>query len=53
MKKPVFEKGNADWISELQFVIRKYNTTINSSIKRCPIQASLKKNKKSIFESSR
>ena len=32
-KKPVFEKLNTDWLSELQSVIKKYNKTIHSSKK--------------------
>ena len=42
LKKPVFEKGNADWISELPSVIKQYNTTIHHSIKKTPNQASKK-----------
>ena len=44
LKKPVFEKGRADWISELPPVIKKYKNTIHHSIKMTPNQAS-KKNK--------
>ena len=33
LKKPVFEKGNAIWISELPSVVKKYNNTIHSSTK--------------------
>ena len=44
LRKPVFEKGNANWISELPSVIKQYNNTIHHSIKMTPIQAS-KKNK--------
>ena len=49
LKKPVFEKGNADWISELPSVIRKYNNTIHHSIKMTPIQASKKANEKIVY----
>ena len=42
LKKPVFEKGNADWLSELPSVVKKYNNTIHSSIKMTPNQASKK-----------
>ena len=45
-KKPVFEKGNADWLSELPFVIKQYNETIHHSIKMSPIQAKKKQMKK-------
>ena len=50
LKKPVFEKGNADWLSELASVIKKYNNTIHHSTKMTPIQASKKSNKKIIFD---
>ena len=43
LKKPVFEKGNAIWISELPSVVKQYNNTIHHSIKMTPIQASKKK----------
>ena len=49
LKKPVFEKGNADWISELPSVIRKYNNTIHHSIKMTPIRASKKANEKIVY----
>ena len=53
LKKPVFEKGNADWISELPSVIRKYNNTIHHSIKMTPIQASKKANEKLVYSNLR
>ena len=46
LKKPVFEKGNADWISELPSVTKQYNNTIHRSIKMTPNQASKKSNEK-------
>ena len=46
LKKPVFEKGNADWLSELLSVIKQYNNTIHHSTKMTPIQASKKSNEK-------
>ena len=49
MKKPVFEKGNADWLSELPSVVEKYNNTIHSSIKMTPNQASKKLNQKLVY----
>ena len=33
VKKPVFEKGDADWLSELPSVTKNYNNTIHSSKK--------------------
>ena len=38
LKKPVFEKGNADWITQRSSVIKKYNNTIHQ--KETPIEAS-------------
>ena len=49
LKKPVFEKGKADWLSELPSVIKQYNTTIHSSTKMTPIQASKKSNEKEVY----
>ena len=54
LKKPVFEKGNANWISELQSVIKKNNYTIHHSIKMTLLRASTKgKWKKSLSKSPR
>ena len=49
MKKPVFEKGKADWLSELPSVTKKYNNTIHHSTKMIPIQASKKSNERKVF----
>ena len=49
LKKLVFEKGKADWLSELPSVIKKYNNTIHHSMKMTPIQASKKINEKIIY----
>ena len=49
MKKPVFEKGRASWIDELQSVVKKYNETIHHSTKMTPIQASRKENEDEVF----
>ena len=49
LKKPVFEKGNADWLSELPSVVKKYNNTIHSSPKMTPIQASKKVNERKVY----
>ena len=46
LKKPVFEKGKADWLSELQSVVKQYNNTIHHSTKMTPVQASKKVNEK-------
>ena len=49
LKKPVFEKGNADWLSELPSVIKQYNNTIQHSLKKTPIQASKKSNERKVY----
>ena len=49
LKKPVFEKGRADWLSELPSVIKQYNNTIHHSTKMTPIQASKKSNEKLVY----
>ena len=49
LKKPVFEKGNADWLSELPSIIKQYNNTIHSSTKMKPIDASKKSNEKEVY----
>ena len=53
LKRPVFEKGNADWLSELPSVIKQYNNTIHHSIKMTPVQASKKSNEKIVFSNLR
>ena len=49
LKKHVFEKRNADWLSELPSVIKQYNNTIHSSTKMTAIQASKKSNDKLVY----
>ena len=49
MKKAVFEKRKADWLSELSSVVKKYNNTIHHSIKMKPINASKKSNEKIVY----
>ena len=53
LKKPVFEKGKADWLSELPSVIKKYNNTIHHSTKMTPTQASKILNEKEVFSNLR
>ena len=53
LKKPVFEKGNADWLSELTSITKQYNNTIHHSIKITPNQASKKSNEKAVFDNLR
>ena len=49
LNKPVFEKGRADWLSELEYINEHYNNTILSSIKMTPNQASKKSNEKLVY----
>ena len=49
LKKPVFEKGRADWLSELPSVIKQYNITIHHSIKMTPNEASKKSNERKVY----
>ena len=49
MKKPVFEKGNADWSFELPFVIKKNKNSVHHSIKMTPFQASKKVKEKEVY----
>ena len=49
LKKPVFEKGKADWLSELPSVVKKYKNTIHNSTKMKPIDASKKSNEKLVY----
>ena len=49
IRKPVFLKVNADWLSELPSVIRQYNSTIHSSTKMTPSQATKKYNEKLVY----
>ena len=51
LKKPVFEKGNANWIDELHSITSKYNNKIHSSSKMTPIQASKKSNESEVYTS--
>ena len=49
LKKPIFEKRGADWLSELSAVVKQYNNTIHHSIKMTPLQASKKANEKKVY----
>ena len=45
----MFEKGNADWLSELPSIIKQYNNTVHHSIKMKSIDASKKSNQKLVY----
>ena len=53
LKKPIFEKGRADWLSELPSVIKQYNNTIRTSTKVTPLQVLEKSNEKAVFDNLR
>ena len=48
LRKPVFERRNAYWLSELPSIIKKYNNTIHSSTRKKPIQALKISNEKEV-----
>ena len=50
LKRPVFEKGDANWIDVLPTITKLYINRIHSSTELTPIQASLKKNEKYIIK---
>ena len=50
LKRPVFEKGDGNWIDVLQSITKQYNNRIHSSTKLTPIQASLKKNEGYVYK---
>ena len=50
LKRPVFEKGDGNWIDVLPTLTKQYNNRIHSSIKLTPIQASLKKNEGFVYK---
>ena len=50
LKKPVFEKGDGNWIDVLPKITKQYNNRIHSSTKLTPIQASLKTNEGFVYK---
>ena len=49
LKKPIFFKGNAAWLSEKPSIVNQHNSTIHHSIKMSPTQTSEKSNEKLVF----
>ena len=45
----MFEKGRADWLSELPYVIKQYNNTFHHSIEMTPNQASKESNERKVY----
>ena len=50
LKRPVFEKGDGNWIDVLQTITKQYTNKVHSSSKLTPIQASLKKNEGYVYK---
>ena len=50
LKKPVFEKGNSDWVNILPTITKQYNNKVHSSTKLTPVQASLIKNEGFVYK---
>ena len=50
LKRPVFEKGDGNWIDILPTIAKQYNNRVHSSTKLTPIQASLKKNEGYVYK---
>ena len=50
LKRPVFEKGDSNWIDVLPAITKQYNNKVHSSTKLTPIQASLKKNEGYVYK---
>ena len=51
MKKPVFQKKNSDWISELPSVIKRKNNSNHNSTEIIKIEACKKVNEKLVYSS--
>ena len=50
LKRPVFEKGDGNWIDVLPTITKQYNNRIHSSTKLPPKDASLKKNEGFVYK---
>ena len=50
LKKPVFERGDGNWIDILSTITKQNNNKVHSSTKLTPIQASLKKNEGYVYK---
>ena len=49
LKRPVFERGNSNWVDILHTITKQYNNRIHSSTKLSPKDASLKKNEGFVY----
>ena len=50
LKRPVFQKGDSNWIDVLQTITKQYNNRVHSSTKLSPKDASLKKNEGYLYK---
>ena len=50
LKRPVFEKGDGNWIDVLPTITKQYNNRIHTSTKLSPKDASLKKNEGFVYK---
>ena len=50
LERPVFEKGDGNWIDILPTITKNYNSKNHSSTRLIPIQASLKKNERFVYK---
>ena len=50
LKRPVFEKGDGNWIDVLPTITKQYNNRIHTFTKLTPIQASLMKNEGYLYK---
>ena len=50
LKRPVFERGDSNWIDVLQSITNQYNNKVHSSTKLTPKDASLKKNEGFVYK---
>ena len=49
LKKPLFQRGDANWVNILPSLIKQYDNRINSSTKMTPNLASKKSNEKEVY----
>ena len=50
LKRPVFEKGDGNWIDVIPIITKQYNNRLHSSTKLSPKDASLKKNEGLVYK---
>ena len=50
LKRPVFEKGDGNWVDVLPPITKQYNNRVHSSTKLSPKDASLKKNEGFVYK---